>query len=409
MMAACRILVYLLLFVSGAARAHHATSANFTDEIVSVDGVIEKVRYQNPHTSLLLSQASDDGTTTYWLLETVGSTTLSRHGVPRDRLIEGAQIHATGQNGRRANTMYLHEVVYEDGRRINFYSVARPSSEAEIRAELERMADDFIHYREMQGFLHEMSLADAYRWQDEMVRIMAPTLGGVVGYKTGGHDPGPGFATFPPDGIRAYLLEGMLRPSGTAVRLEQFRRGFLEADFAFRVGDRSINDAETDLEILAGLDAIVPFAEIPDPYYDPDTRTVNGTIVANMSSRLSFTGEPVPIEATPQWLARINNMTFAVYDENDVEIQSGRMQGWYEPIVVVRWLRDQLRESGKQLEPGQLLSLGNIGIIRQLHEESPRGAAYTSNQFRLEYHGLGEKPAVVIINIDRGQTRGQTP
>lgn len=402
-MAACRILLCMLLFVSAATRAHHATSANFTDEIVSVDGVIEKIRYQNPHTSLLLSQAGDDGKKTYWLLETVGSTTLSRHGVPRDRLIEGAQIHATGQNGRRENTMYLHEVVYEDGRRIDFYSVARPSSEAEIRAELAQMADDFIHYREMKGFLHEMNLEDAYGWQDEMVRIMAPTMGGVVGYKTGGHDPGPGFATFPPDGIRAYLLEGMLRPSGTAVRLEQFRKGFLEADFAFRVGDRAINDAETDLEILAGLDAIVPFAEIPDPYYDPDTRTVNGTIVANMASRMSFTGDPVPIGATPEWLERINNMTFAVYDEHGVEIQSGRMQGWYEPIRVVRWLRDQLRQSGKELEPGQLLSLGNIGIIRQLHQGSPRGPAYESNRFRLEYHGLSDEPAVVIIDIDRSK------
>lgn len=385
----------------GIVHAHHATSANFTQEIVSVDGMVEQVRYLNPHTSLLISQSSDDGEKTYWLLETVGRTTLERHGIPRERLITGKYVHATGQNGRRQNTMYLHELVYEDGHRINFYSVARPSSDEEIRAELRQMADDFLNHREMQGFLHEMNLADAYRWQDEMVRIMEPVLGGVVGYKTGGHSPGPGFPTFPPDGIRGYLLEGMMRPSGTAVRLDQFRRGFLEADFAFRVGDASINDAETDLEILAGLDAIVPFAEIPDPYYDPETRTINGTIVANMATRMSFTGKPVPIQATPEWLDRINNMTFAVYDENDVEIQSGRMQGCYEPVKVVRWLRDQLRESGKELEPGQILSLGNIGIIRQLHEGSTRGPAYRGNQFRLEYHGLSDDPAIVVINIDR--------
>lgn len=393
--------LFLLAFTACAANAHHATSANFTQEIVSVDGVVEEVRYRNPHTSLLISHASEEGKKTYWLLETVGSTTLGRQGISRDRLVVGEKIHATGQNGRRQNTMYLHEVEYEDGRKINFYSVARPASDEEIRAELEQMADDFMHYREMKGFLHEMTLADAYRWQDEMVRIMEPALGGVAGYKTGGHDPGPGFSTFPPEGIRAYILEGMLRPSGTAVRLEEFRRGFLEADFAFRVGDSSINDAQTDLEILAGLDAIIPFAEIPDPYYEPDTRTINGTIVANMGTRMSFTGEPVLLEATEAWLEKINNFTFAVYDENDVEIQSGKINGWYEPITVVRWIRDQIAESGKKLQPGQLLSLGNIGIIRQLHEGSPRGPAYTSNQFRLEYYGLTDAPAVVIINIER--------
>ena len=276
------------------------------------------------------------------------------------------------------------------------------ADDAAIRAELEQMADDFVNLRMMQGFDHEMPLEEAYRWQDEMVGIMQPTLGDVVGYKTGGHDPGPGFATFPPDGIRAYILSGMLREDGTAIRVADTKVGFLEADFAFRVGDASINSAESDLEILAGLDAIVPFAEIPDPYYDPDTRSVNGTIVANMGTRMSFTGTPVPIEATEEWLQRINTIEFAVLDEHDTVIQSGSMADWYRPIDVVRWLRDQLHESGKELLPGQLLSLGNVGILRQLHEGSPRGPAYTSNQFRLEYYGLTDDgPATVTINIDR--------
>lgn len=276
------------------------------------------------------------------------------------------------------------------------------ADDKQIRADLEQMANDFFEFRMMQGFDHEMSLAEAYRWQDEMVEIMRPTMGGIVGYKTGGHDPGPGFATFPPDGIRAYILEGMMREDGTAVRVDESKVGFLEADFAFRVGDASINRAETDLEILAGLDAIIPFAEIPDPYYEPTGRSVSGTVVANMGTRMSFTGKPVMIEATEEWIERINNFTFAVLDENDVIIQEGQMAGWYEPLTVVRWLRDQLKESGKELMPGQLLSLGNVGIIRQIHEGSPRGPAYESNQFRLEYYGLTDgDPATVTINIDR--------
>ena len=156
------------------------------------------------------------------------------------------------------------------------------------------------------------------------------------------------------------------------------------------------------MEILAGLDAIVPFAEIPDPYYEPTNRSISGTVVANMGTRMSFTGKPVLIEATDEWVERINNFTFAVLDENNVIIQEGQMAGWYEPLTVVRWLRDQLQESGKELMPGQLLSLGNVGIIRQIHEGSPRGPAYESNQFRLEYYGLTDgDPATVTINIDR--------
>ncbi len=392
----------LILMLSFSANAHHSTVANFTQEIITVDGVIEQVRYKNPHASVLIKNTGDNGKEIFWLIEMGAKTTLERQGVTLDRLAVGSEITASGQKGRRQYTMYLQEIVFEDGSVFSPEGEAADVRDKQIRAELVQMADDFVSFRMMQGFEHEMPLAEAYRWQDEMVEIMEPAMGAVVGYKTGGHDPGPGFATFPPEGIRAYILAGMLRDDGAAIKIEDSVVGFLEADFAFRVGNASINDAETDLEILAGLDAIIPFAEVPDPYYDPDTRTINGTIVANMGTRMSFTGAPVMIEPTAEWLQRINTFKFAVLDENDKVIQSGTMDGWYEPITVVRWLRDQLRESGKELLPGQLLSLGNVGIIRQIHEGSPRGPAYESNQFRLEYYGLREDgPATVTINIDR--------
>ena len=40
--------------------------------------------------------------------------------------------------------------------------------------------------------------------------------------------------------------------------------------------------------------------------------------------------------------------------------------------------------------------------MRQIHEGSPRGPAYASDQFRLEYYGLKDDgPATVAINIER--------
>lgn len=394
--------VFIFMMVAAGAEAHHATVANFTREVISVDGVIEQVRYQNPHASILIRHSDDTGKDVFWLVETAARTTLQRKGITLDVLSAGARITATGLKGRRANTMYLRQIRFDDGRVFTPDAESVTIRDARIREELQQMSDDFVNLRMMQGFHHQMNLETAYRWQDEMVEIMQPALGEVVGYKTGGHNAGPTFPTFPPDGIRAYILSGMLREDGHAIRVEDSKVGFLEADIAFRVGDASINTADTDLEILAGLDAIIPFAEVPDPYYDPETRTVNGTIVANMGTRLSFTGEPVAIEATEEWLDRINTLKFAVLDEHDTVIQAGSMEGWYEPIIVVRWLRDQLAESGKELITGQLLSLGNIGIIRQIHEGSSRGPAYTSNQFRLEYYGIRDDgPATVTINIDR--------
>ncbi|MBT6246797.1 MAG: hypothetical protein HOI43_15365 [Gammaproteobacteria bacterium] len=272
---------------------------------------------------------------------------------------------------------------------------------AAINQDVEFIAEDFLAHRPMRGFPHQMPVDEAYLWQDRIVEYFETTLGPVVGYKTGGHNPGPGFATFPAEGIRGVILGKMIFPSGTRITLDQTRRGFLEADFAFRVGSETINSAKTDLEVLAGLDAIIPFAEVPDPYYEEGSRSINGTIASNMGSRLGFVGVPVVISPTQEWLQKINNFTFAVHDEHGKLIDEGSIQGWYKPLQVVVWLRDQLHRSGKQLKPGDLLSLGNIGILRQLHENSPRGPAYRSDEFILSYYGLLDRPVNVSIRIDR--------
>jgi hypothetical protein len=100
------------------AGAHHATVTNFTQEIITVEGVIEQVRYQNPHSSILLAVAGDDGGVTYWLVETEARTTLDRKGIGLDGLEIGATIRAVGRKGRRQYTMLLHQVLFEDGSKL---------------------------------------------------------------------------------------------------------------------------------------------------------------------------------------------------------------------------------------------------------------------------------------------------
>ena len=272
----------------------------------------------------------------------------------------------------------------------------------QIDAEIQRMAINFLKLRPMQGFDYKnMSISRAYFWQGRMADYLGIKFGPVVGYKTGGHNVGPSFVTFPKDGIRGLLLEDMLKPNNFKVELGATKRGFLEADFAFRVKDGSINEANNEIQLLAGLDAIIPFAEIPDPYYESGTRSVNGTIVSNMGSRFSIMGAPLFIEPTELWIKKINNFTFAVHDEHNNLIEEGKINGWYKPLVVVKWLRDHLLSSGIRLKAGDILSLGNIGIIRQLHPDSPRGPAYQPNSFTLSYYGLSDQPVNVTIMIDR--------
>ena len=109
------LLIAFLLSAPFLVSAHHSTAANFTQEIISVKGTIERVRFQNPHSSVLIKKTDDQGEETFWLIESVGRTTLERQGVSFDLLEVGSMVKATGRKGRREFTMYLRDIEFEDG------------------------------------------------------------------------------------------------------------------------------------------------------------------------------------------------------------------------------------------------------------------------------------------------------
>ena len=109
------LLIAVLLSAPFLISAHHSTAANFTQEIISVEGTIERVRFQNPHSSVLIKNTDDQGEETFWLIESVGRTTLERQGVSFDILEVGSMVKASGRKGRREFTMYLRDKEFEDG------------------------------------------------------------------------------------------------------------------------------------------------------------------------------------------------------------------------------------------------------------------------------------------------------
>ena len=109
------LLIAVLLSTPFLVSAHHSTAANFTQEIISVEGAIERVRFQNPHSSVLIKNTDDQGEETFWLIESVGRTTLERQDVSFDLLEVGSMVKATGRKGRREFTMYLRDIEFEDG------------------------------------------------------------------------------------------------------------------------------------------------------------------------------------------------------------------------------------------------------------------------------------------------------
>ena len=109
------LILAMLCLLPLVTKAHHSTNANFTQEIITVEGVIERVRFQNPHASVLIKNTDEAGNEIFWLVESSSRTTLERQGVSMERLEIGSKVKATGRKGRRQYTMYLQEITFEDG------------------------------------------------------------------------------------------------------------------------------------------------------------------------------------------------------------------------------------------------------------------------------------------------------
>ena len=109
------IFLLFFLYITTYTSAHHSTNANFTQEIISVEGLIEQIRFQNPHASVLIKNIDEAASETFWLIESSSRTTLQRQGVSFERLEVGQKIIARGRKGRRDFTMYLQSIDFEDG------------------------------------------------------------------------------------------------------------------------------------------------------------------------------------------------------------------------------------------------------------------------------------------------------
>jgi len=120
-----RLLLMVSLLSCCHALAHHSTAANFTQEIIEISGVVEQIRFQNPHTSIVVKVEVAAGGAPFWLVESDARSTYQRRGVNLDVVAKGSKVTVTGRRGVRPNTMFLREIVFEDGMRFTSSGTGR--------------------------------------------------------------------------------------------------------------------------------------------------------------------------------------------------------------------------------------------------------------------------------------------
>lgn len=111
--------VLFLMFPLGGS-AHHSISSLYDyDNIVSLEGTVQKVYWINPHVRINLETINADGESEIWRLDGSALNLLQRIGVTRDMLQAGDRITAKGPASRRGlKTMLASLLIRPDGSQL---------------------------------------------------------------------------------------------------------------------------------------------------------------------------------------------------------------------------------------------------------------------------------------------------
>ena len=89
----------VLALASQQLKAHHSFASTFHyDETISIEGVVTRYSFRNPHVNIFFDVENEDGSTTPWLAEGESATMLRREGWANDSISVGDRVRVSGNS-----------------------------------------------------------------------------------------------------------------------------------------------------------------------------------------------------------------------------------------------------------------------------------------------------------------------
>lgn len=278
----------------------------------------------------------------------------------------------------------------EKKRAKNPAAVTDISGQKDVINVSQNLANSYLTKTPAKAISNNLSLAESQQIQANFIQILSQSLGKQVGYKAGltSLAAQEKFGVDRP--LLGVLLEQMLLPNGAVLPANFGARPMTEGDLMVRVGSDAINQAKTMEEVLASLDAVMPFIEVPDLVYGPEVKMDGSAIAAiNIGARYGILGNPIPLTNQHDWQTRLAAIRLEILDANGTILATGNSRSLLgHPLNVVLWMKKQLKAEGKQLKKGDLLSLGTI---------TPLIPVKPNTTIRAKYIGLDPNGTVEIL------------
>ncbi len=106
--------------------AHHSASALFDmTRMISIDGQVTEVWFENPHSRIYIEHQTDDNEKELWEIETMSPNWFIRRGWDEDTINEGNMIRAEGHPARDGSNRIILRIL--DRENIEIYRWIRPA------------------------------------------------------------------------------------------------------------------------------------------------------------------------------------------------------------------------------------------------------------------------------------------
>lgn len=220
--------------------------------------------------------------------------------------------------------------------------------------------------------------------QKHVVYALSENWSGIAGYKAALTNPDIQQKMGIKEPLLGIFLKNMLLENSATIKISSAVHPFAEADLLVRVKDASINNAKTDEDILATIDQVIPFIEIPDRLYSTDKPLTAEMLTAiNTGARYGVMGKPIAM----QDIGDFNVCQVGIVYDDRSHLKTGSCASLMgKPVNVIRWLRDKLLALNYPLKPGAFLSLGSLTSAIPVKK----------GRLTAVYNGLGSQQAVTV-------------